>query len=111
MINGYGILSDANCNGLQNYSVFQPAINYFKPITNDTAKAWKSIGLSDENTKPPATSDNSLNARLNYFKIPKFWVDFTGSCLKTNRTNCWKTHLYITYEVKPWLYYSDYDLH
>ena len=52
--------------------MFQPAIKYFKPITNDIARTWKSIGLTDEKIKPLATSDNSLNPRLDYFNNPKF---------------------------------------
>ena len=34
---------------------------YFKKISNsDHISSWKSKGLSDKSTKPPATSDNSL---------------------------------------------------
>ena len=33
---------------------------------------WKSKGLSDESIKPFATSDNSLNPRLDYFNNLKF---------------------------------------
>ena len=31
---------------------------------------WKSKDLSNESSKPPATSDNSLNSRQNYFNNP-----------------------------------------
>ena len=33
---------------------------------------WKSRGLSNESIKAPATSDNSLNPKLDYFNNPKF---------------------------------------
>ena len=33
---------------------------------------WKSRGLSNESIKTPATSDNSLNPKLDYFNNPKF---------------------------------------
>ena len=32
----------------------------------------KSKGLSSESIEPPATSDNSLNLRLDYFNNPQF---------------------------------------
>ena len=47
--------------GTQNYLVFQPINRYFKIITNTKyISEWKSKGLSDENSKPPTTSDNIL---------------------------------------------------
>ena len=55
---------------------------YFKVITNtEYILSWKSKGLSDENIKPPTTSDNSLTPKLNYYD-PKIRVKHTGSCLK-----------------------------
>ena len=40
---------------------------YFKKIGNtDGILSWKSKGLSDENIKPPTTSDNSLAPALSY---------------------------------------------
>ena len=33
---------------------------------------WKSRGLSNESIKTLATSDNSLNPKLDYFNNPKF---------------------------------------
>ena len=45
---------------------------------------WKSKGLLDERIKPPATSDNSLNPKVDYFNNPKFQVEFNGSCQKTD---------------------------
>ena len=54
--------------GVQNYLVFQPIIRYFKIITNTKyISSWQSKGLSDETIKPPATSDNSLNPKVNYY--------------------------------------------
>ena len=54
--------------GVQNYLVFQPIIRYFKIIANTKyISSWQSKGLSDETIKPPATSDNSLNPKVNYY--------------------------------------------
>lgn len=83
MKNGYSILNDAEHfseeDGSQNYSVFQPGFKYFKPSKNNGVLAWKSKDLSDENIKPSATPDNSVNPRLDYFNNPKFQVEFYGS--------------------------------
>ena len=68
-INGYSILNGAKYfveDGTQNHFILQPLIKYFKPITNNVLMTWKSKCLSDESTKPPSTSDNRLNLRLDY---------------------------------------------
>ena len=58
--------------GAQNYLVFQPINKYFKVIANtDYVSSWKSKGLSAENIKPPATSDNSLTLAGRYQMVPK----------------------------------------
>ena len=68
--------------GTQNYLVFQPINKYFKVITNtDYDSSWKSKGLPAESIKPPATSDNSLTPKLNYYGT-KTRVKFNGSCLQ-----------------------------
>ena len=68
--------------GTESYLVFQPIIKYFKLIANtDYISSWKSKGLSAENIKPPATFDNILTPRLNYYGS-EVRVKFTGSCLK-----------------------------
>ena len=54
--------------GVQNCLVFQPIIRYFKIITNTKyVSSWQFKGISDETIKPPATSDNSLNPKVNYY--------------------------------------------
>ena len=40
---------------------------------------WKSKGLSDENIKPPSTSDNSLSPLIDYLGNK---IRFNGGCLK-----------------------------
>ena len=66
MINGYSILNGAKYfieAESQNYLIFQPLLKYFEVSrTNLNAKvmSWKSIGLSDQSIKSPATSDNRL---------------------------------------------------
>ena len=40
--------------------------------------------MSDESIKLSTISDNSLNPRLDYFNNSKFWVEFDGSCLKSD---------------------------
>ena len=86
--------------GSQNYSVFQPIIRYFKLVANtDYVVSWKSKGLSAESIKPPATSDNSLTPRLNYYSN-KVRVKFTGSCLKQSAISYnHEKVVYIVYEL------------
>ena len=51
----------------QIYLVFQPLTKYFKVIVStDYVLSWKSKGLSAENIKPTATSDNSLTRALKF---------------------------------------------
>ena len=68
LINGFKILNNAKYfsrkDGLSNYFIFQPLIKYFKPPTNDVARAIKFIGFSDESLKPPLTLDKNLNSIL-----------------------------------------------
>ena len=71
-------------------------------ITNfDYISSWKSKGLSSESTKPPTTSDNSLNQALNYYGT-RTRVKFTGSSLKQSKIsyNHGKVvNIYIAYEL------------
>ena len=71
-------------------------------ITNtDYISSWKSKGLSDENFKPPTTSDNSLNRALNYYGT-KTRVIFTGGCLKQSKISYNQgkvVNIYIVYEL------------
>ena len=54
--------------GTQNCLVFQPLNKYFKVIANaDYVSSWKSMRLSAETIKPPATSDNSLTPAVSYY--------------------------------------------
>ena len=54
--------------GTQNCLVFQPLNKYFKVIANaDYVSSWKSMRLSAETIKPPATSDNSLTPVVSYY--------------------------------------------
>ena len=74
--------------------MFQPIYRYFKKIDNtDLISAWKSKGLSDESIKPPATSNNSFAAALNYIGV-KTRVKFDGSGLKLD-----KITLYLLMEI------------
>ena len=55
-----------------------------------------------ESIKPPATSDNSLNPKLNYYNNTKIRVQFTGSCLKQPKfrfTHKKVVNIYIVYEL------------
>ena len=73
--------------GVQNYLVFQPLNKYFKVISNSNSiSSWKSKGLSNETIKPPATSDNSLNPKVNYYYGAKARLEFRGSCLKQDKS-------------------------
>ena len=71
--------------GEQNYLVFLPMGKYFKLSSVvdvvGYVLSWPSKGLSNESTKPPTTSNNSLNPRLSY-NDTKIKLQFTGICLK-----------------------------
>ena len=71
--------------GKRNYLVFLPINKYFKlnSVANaaDYVLSWQSKRLSNENIKPPTTSENSLTPELNYYGT-KTKIKFTGSCLK-----------------------------
>ena len=78
---------------------------YFKLNSVDNAAdyvlSWQSKGLSNENIRPPATSDNSLNPELNYYGT-KTRVKFTKSCLKQSShilTHKKVVNIYIVYEL------------
>ena len=68
--------------GKQNYLVFLPINKYFKlnSVANaaDYVLLWQSKDLSNENIKPPTTSDNSLTSELNYY-VTKTEIKYTGS--------------------------------
>ena len=73
-------------NGEQNYLVFQPLNKYFKVLsTTNHISSWKSKGLSNKTIKPPATSDNRLNPKLNYYGA-KTRLGFRRSCLKQDKS-------------------------
>ena len=60
----------------------------------DRVQSWRSKRVSNENIKPPTTSNYGLN--------PKIRVQFTGSCLKqSNFTFTYKKveNIYIVYEL------------
>ena len=61
--------------------------------------------MPNKSIKPPATSDNGFNPRLDYFNNPKLIVKFEGSCLNPNRVTFAPNiviNLYFTLEIKPW---------
>ena len=91
--------------GKQNYLVFLPVNKYFKlnsvVNTADYVLSWQSKGLSDESIKSPATTNNSLTPKLNYYGT-KTKIKFTGSCLKqSNHILSHKklVNIYIVYEL------------
>lgn len=55
------------------------------PININIVMAWKSKGSWNESIKFLATSNNSLNPRLDFFINPKFWLEFDGSCLRPDK--------------------------
>ena len=53
--------------GTENYLIFKQINGHFKVKANTKyISSWKSKGLSNENIKPPATSDNSLSPLIDY---------------------------------------------
>ena len=92
--------------GKQNYLVFLPMRKYFKINTFinviDHVLSWRSKGVSNEDIKPPTTSDNSLNPKLRYYGAEKR-VQFTRSCLKQPHftfTQKKIVNIYIVYELR-----------
>ena len=78
---------------------------YFKlnsvVCVTDYVLSLQSKGLSNENIKPPTTSNNSLNSRLSYYDT-KVRVQFTKSCLKQSNhifTHKKIVNIYIVYEL------------
>ena len=84
--------------GTQNYLAFQPMLKYFKThakfnwlnctINTNNITSLKSKGLSDENIKILAKSNNNnnkLSPKLISFGT-KLRAKFNGSCLKQDRT-------------------------
>ena len=88
--------------GSQNYLVFEPINRYFKVIANTLLiSSWKSKGLSDENIKPSATSDDGITPLIDYLGN-KIRVKFSGSCLKQSKmqyTHRAIVNIYIAYEL------------
>ena len=76
---------------------------YFKIIANTKyISSWKSEGLSDETTKPYATSDNSLTPLIDYYGS-KVRVKFNKGCLKQSNNLTYdygsRVNIYIVYEL------------
>ena len=91
--------------GKQNYLVFLPLRKYFKlnsvVDTVDYVLSWQSKGLSNENIKPPTTTNNSLTPELNYYGT-ETKLKFTGSCLKQSShilTHKRVVNIYIVYQL------------
>ena len=88
--------------GPQNYLVFQPINKYFKIFANKKyISLWQSKGLSDETSKPPATSENSLTPSIDYLGN-KIRLKFNGSILrqrKVSYTHGKVVNIYIVYEL------------
>ena len=63
--------------------IFEPSFEYFTiPTAGDKILAWKSKWFSEENIKPPDTSDNNLTAKLYFIHNAKIGVKPNESCLK-----------------------------
>ena len=91
--------------GKQNCLVFLPMRKYFKlnlvVNTADYVLSWQSKGISNESTKTPTTTNNSLTPELNYYGT-KTRVKFTRSCLKQSShilTHKKVVNIYIVYEL------------
>ena len=90
----------------QNFLIFKPISNTFaRPAgLTETIVAWQSKVLSNEKTRPPTTSNNSLSPKQkrNYSKIR---VKFKGSCLKQDKVTITTRNaitLLIVYELDSW---------
>ena len=86
--------------GVQNYLIFQPILEYFTVNSNWIIK-WESKGLSNESLEVVSTSDNTLTPSVNYYG-DKVRLRFTGSVLqqKTVTYSHKKVvNLYVVYEI------------
>ena len=105
-----GNISFHGGDGSQAYLIFQPMYRHFKFNANTKyISSWKSKGLSDESSKPPTTSDNSLTPLINYHGY-RIMLEFNGSCLKQPRvtyTNEKAVFIYIVYELVGYSSYTD----
>ena len=83
--------------GMRKYFKLNSIINVI-----DRVLSWQSKELSNENIKPPRTSDNSLNPELSHYGT-KTRVRFTGSCFKqliSTYTHDKVVNIYIVYELE-----------
>ena len=69
----------------QNYLMFQPDLEYFKPILFKMVMLCRSKCLPNENIIFATRTGSSLFPTLNYFKNPKFQIEFNESSLRPNR--------------------------
>ena len=72
--------------------------------------SWKSKGLSDENIKPPSTSNKMLNPSVNYVST-KARAKFNGDCLKQDKITFdhgKMINIYIVYEIERKVNISSY---
>ena len=87
----------------EDYVVFKPMYKYFKKCgRTEIIAEWKSKGLSDEVIK---SSNNSLAPTVK-LTGKRMYVEFSGSCLKQDKTtfNHGKTvNIYIVYDLKSTL--------
>ena len=74
--------------GSQNYLIFQPIYNTFrmKSGNTETVIAWKCKTLSDESSKPPTTTGNSLALKLKWIDDLKIAAEFRGGLLETRQS-------------------------
>ena len=60
---------------------------YLKKISNtNNTSEWRSKWISDEVTKPPTSSDNSIAPTLIYV-VNKIRIIVDGSCLRQDKIN------------------------
>ena len=96
--------------GFQAYLILQPVHICVKIFTNTKySSEWKCKGLSDETTKPPTTSNNSLPPLIDYYGY-KIRVKFNVSILrqpKVSYTHEKAVNIYIVYELAGSSSHSD----
>ena len=96
--------------GFQVYLILQPVHICVKIFTNTKySSEWKCKGLSDETTKPPTTSNNSLAPLIDYYGY-KIRVKFNVSILrqpKVSYTHEKAVNIYIVYELAGSSSHSD----
>ena len=91
------------CRRIKNYLVFQPLSSYFTS-TNGKIGSKQSKGITEENIKPPSTTDNSFDSeKINKYRERR--IKFKGIFLREDSISFIYgnvVNLYVAYKLNTW---------